>query len=90
VIPATETTLSSQTGSTASLRGMTAFHTLDADWRRLDDDLTVLRGRTERLLALGYELREAAFLAISQIDIGELERLIGKGCPRETAVRITA
>lgn len=69
---------------------MTAFQTFDADWRRLDDDLTVVRWRTERLLALGYELREAAFLAISQVDIRELERLIGKGCPRETAVRIAA
>jgi hypothetical protein len=62
--------------------------TLDSEWRRLDDDLTVLRWRTERLLALGYELREAAFLAISQIDVHELERLIGSGCPPATAVRI--
>jgi len=33
-------------------------------------------------------LREAAFLAISQIDVHELERLIGSGCPPATAVRI--
>jgi len=64
--------------------------TLASEWRRLDDDLTVLRWRTERLLALGYELREAAFLAISRVDIHELERLIGKGCPPATAVRIAA
>jgi hypothetical protein len=62
--------------------------TLDSEWRRLDDDLTVLRWRTERLVALGYELREAAFLAISQIDVHELERLIGSGCTPATAVRI--
>jgi hypothetical protein len=62
--------------------------TLDSDWRRLGDDLTVLRWRTERLVALGYQLREAAFLAISQIDVHELERLIGSGCPPATAVRI--
>jgi hypothetical protein len=64
--------------------------TLDGEWRRLDDDITVLRWRTERLVALGYELREAAFLAISQVDVHELERLIGSGCPPATAVRIAA
>ena len=63
---------------------------LDSEWRRLDDDLTVLRWRTERLVALGYELREAAFLAISQIDVRELERLVWSGCPPATAVRIAA
>jgi len=62
--------------------------TLDSEWRRLDDDLTVMRWRTERLLALGYGLREAAFLAFSQIDVHELERLIVSGCPPATAVRI--
>jgi hypothetical protein len=63
---------------------------LTSDWRSLDDDLTVLCWRTERLIALGYELREAAYLAISDVDVHELERLIGKGCPTETAVRIAA
>ena len=63
---------------------------LDSEWRRLDDDLTVQRWRIERLAALGYELREAAFLAISQIDVHELERLIGSGCPPAIAVRIAA
>ena len=69
---------------------MDELDTLASEWRRLDDDLTVMRWRTERLLALGYELREAAFLAISRVDIHELERLIGKGCPPATAVRIAA
>jgi len=64
--------------------------TLASEWRRLDDDLTVVRWRTERLIALGYDLREAAFLAISRVDIHELERLIGKGCLPATAVRIAA
>ena len=63
---------------------------LDSEWRRLDHDLTVLRWRTQRLVALGYELQQAAFLAISQIDVHELERLIGRGCPPKTAVRIAA
>ena len=69
---------------------MDELDTLASEWRRLDDDLTVLRWRTERLIALGYELREAAFLAISRVDIHELERLIEKGCPPATAVRIAA
>ena len=69
---------------------MDELETLDSEWRHLDEDLTVLRWRTERLIALGYELREAAFLAISQIDIHEIERLIGSGCPPATAVRIAA
>jgi hypothetical protein len=64
--------------------------TVDSEWRRLDDDLTVLRWRTRRLVALGYDLQQAAFLAISQIDVHELERLIGSGCPPATAVRIAA
>ena len=69
---------------------MDELNTLDSEWRSLDDDLTVLRWRTERLVALGYDLREATFLAISQIDVHELERLIGRGCPPEIAVRIAA
>ena len=69
---------------------MHELETLDSEWRRLDDDLTVLCWRTERLLALGYELRQAAFLAISQVDFHELERLIGSGCPPAIAVRIAA
>jgi hypothetical protein len=63
---------------------------LNGEWRRLGDDLTVLGWRTERLIALGYVLPEAASLAISDVDVHELERLIGKGCPTETAVRIAA
>ncbi len=50
----------------------------------------VTRWRTERLLTLGLDLREAVRLALSPIDVHELERLIGKGCPPETEVRIAA
>lgn len=69
---------------------MDELDTRDIEWRRLDDDLQVARWRTERLLALGFELRDAAYLALSQVDVHELERLIGTGCPLETAVRIAA
>jgi hypothetical protein len=62
----------------------------ETDWLRLDDDLRLARWRTDRLLALEYEPPEAARLGVSSVDIHELERLIGLGCPPETAVRIAA
>lgn len=62
----------------------------EAEMLVLHEELTVMRWRTERLLALGYEFRRAASLATSEVDIHELERLIRRGCPRETAVRIAA
>jgi hypothetical protein len=62
----------------------------DADWARLDDELEITRWRTERLLALGFSLRKSAFLALTEVDVHELERLIAAGCPRETAVRIAS
>lgn len=62
----------------------------ETDWRALDDELQLLRWRTERLTALGYELSRAVFLACSPVDIHELERLIAQGCPLGTAVRIAA
>ena len=46
--------------------------------------------RTERLVALGYELREGAVLAFSHLDVHELENLIAKGCPPAIAVQIAA
>jgi hypothetical protein len=57
---------------------------------KIDDELMVVRWRTERLVALGYDPHDARLLAISQVDVHELERLIGKGCPPATAVRIAA
>jgi hypothetical protein len=63
---------------------------LASEWRRLDDELEVTRWRTERLLRLGYEAREAAHLALTGIDLHALEHLIAKGCSRQTAVRIVA
>ena len=69
---------------------MDELDTLAGERPRLDDDLALVRWRSERLVALGYELREASFLAISRVDIHELERLIENGCPPATAVRIAA
>jgi hypothetical protein len=61
---------------------------LDREW--LETELIVLRWRTERLLALGYEFPQAAILACSAADVHELERLIARGCPPATAARIAA
>ena len=69
---------------------MDEFDVHDADWRGLDDELNILRWRTERLIALGYDFRRAAFLAYSSVDVHELERLIHNGCPPATAERIAA
>jgi hypothetical protein len=62
----------------------------DVEWRRVDVESEVVRWRARRLLKIGYEPHEAAGLALSRIDIHELEQLIGNGCPLETAVRIVA
>lgn len=68
---------------------MDDYDSNESKWARFEDEL-IVRWRTERLLALGYGLRQAASLALSPIDIHELERLIGKGCPPETAIKIAA
>jgi hypothetical protein len=69
---------------------MTTNDTLPGESRWLDDELNVLRWRAERLIDLGYGQREAVRLAGTQVDIHELDRLIGMGCPLDTAVRIAA
>ena len=68
---------------------MDETHILDARCR-LDDEISLLCWRSQRLRSLGYGVRESARLASSRIDVHELERLIAKGCPHNTAVRIAA
>ena len=69
---------------------MDEVNILDAEWRQPDVEPEVIRWRAQRLLKIGYEPHEVAGLALSRIDIHELEQLIGEGCPLETAVRIVA
>ena len=69
---------------------MKSIDTADGDLGHLDEELTVVLWRTERLVALGYELREGAVLAFSHLDVHELENLIAKGCPPAIAVQIAA
>lgn len=52
--------------------------------------LRVFEWRRERLQALGFPSRAATRLALSDIDVHELERLIRHGCPPELAARIAA
>jgi hypothetical protein len=69
---------------------MDDFDTEDRDWRLLEDELGALRWRIRRLMVLGYEMLEAAYLAVSGVDVNELETLIASGCPPRTALRIAA
>jgi hypothetical protein len=62
----------------------------EIEWSLLADYLRVAAWRAERLLELGYPPRRAVSLATSPVDIHDLERLIGRGCPPETALRIAA
>ena len=62
----------------------------DDDRNGVDEELSVLRWRTERLRALGYDVARAVTLACSTADVHELERLIARGCPLATAARIVA
>jgi hypothetical protein len=60
------------------------------EWKAVDDELELVRWRTERLRFLGYDVARAAVLACSAVDVHDLERLIARGCPLGTAVRIVA
>jgi hypothetical protein len=62
----------------------------DDELRGFDDELGLLRWRTERLVALGYDFGHATVLAFTPVDLHELERLIAQGCPPATAARIAA
>jgi len=44
--------------------------------------------RFRRSLEMGFGSRLADRIAVTQIDLHELERLISCGCPRRTAYRI--
>jgi Fe2+ transport system protein FeoA len=57
---------------------------------RLAERAAVERWRAKRLIALGFGYGEARRLALSDVDVHELERLIEMGCPPGTAVRIAA
>ena len=55
---------------------------------RINDELPLLRRRMRHLGSIGFSRSRAAELAVSGIDVGKLEHLVGLGCPPETAVAI--
>jgi hypothetical protein len=62
----------------------------DLELTAFAEDADVVNWRACRLLKLGYAPGDAAELAATRIDLHKLERLIQRGCPCATAVRIAA
>lgn len=54
------------------------------------EHVRVFDWRRQRLEALGFPTRAATRLALSEVDLNELERLIRRGCSPELAARIAA
>ncbi|HXV56738.1 MAG TPA: hypothetical protein VD704_02630 [Gaiellaceae bacterium] len=52
------------------------------------EDELVRRWRRMQFLALGFTPKEAAALTRARVDLGEVRRLVARGCPLETARRI--
>ena len=52
------------------------------------EDLGVFLWRFQRSLEMGFGRRLADRIAVTEIDLHELEGLISGGCPRRTAYRI--
>ena len=53
-----------------------------------DEEHQVRRWRLEQFLRLGFDLASSAMMAESRIDLADARRLVGLGCPLETASRI--
>lgn len=60
----------------------------DAEPAELGEDDQVYRWRRSRFRRLGCDRREAALLALEEVDYREAERLIEKGCPPGLLARI--
>jgi hypothetical protein len=69
-----------------TLGGMSVVETESE--RPLEGDLAVFLWRLQRSLEMGFGRRLADRIAVTQIDLHRLERLICSGCPRGTAYRI--
>jgi hypothetical protein len=54
----------------------------------LPEEEVVRRWRRLQFLALGFTPREAALMTKASVDLGEVRRLVARGCPLETARRI--
>lgn len=58
------------------------------DRKGLPEEEVVRRWRRLQFLALGFTPREAALMTKAPVDLGEVRKLVAKGCPLETARRI--
>jgi hypothetical protein len=54
----------------------------------LSEEAQIFRWRRAQFVALGFSLREAQALTKAPVDLGLMRKLIGAGCPPETARRI--
>jgi hypothetical protein len=48
----------------------------------------VLSWRRERLVTMGFDPGRASEIARTTLDLYELEHLLGRGCPPQTAIAI--
>lgn len=55
-----------------------------------DEELLVRDWRLERLLELGFPVRDAERLSQEAVDYREAQHLVEQGCPHELAARILA
>ncbi len=53
-----------------------------------DEAMLVLGWRLERLARIGFAGDLLTAVALADVDIAAAERLVGRGCPFETAARI--
>lgn len=60
----------------------------DVPDRREAEEKRIYAWRRDEFLRLGYRLPDAEQLAVKRVDPHDVERLLGKGCPLETAARI--
>jgi hypothetical protein len=54
----------------------------------LPEATKVRRWRRSQFIALGFNATDASMLTKAAVDLGEVRRLVGAGCPHEVARRI--
>jgi hypothetical protein len=59
-----------------------------ANGNGLPEATRVRRWRRSQLIALGFTPTEASLLTKAAVDLGDVRRLVGAGCPLEIARRI--
>ena len=67
---------------------MDAMGVVETESDPLAEDVGVFLWRLQRSLEMGFGRRLAHRIAVTQIDLHKLERLIYTGCPARTAYQI--